>query len=216
MGNDDFLGPIGNASEKYSDSNPVIRLLLQRFLKRLDTELLRLQPTSVLDVGCGEGVVTERFASLLPHASIMGVDADDAVLATDWAVRRQKNLTFQVASGYSLPFRDRTYDVVTAIEVLEHVERPDAVLAEMTRVARRALVVSVPREPAWRIAHFAAGRNIRSFGNTPGHINHWSSAGLAKLVSQNGRIERILRPFPWTAAVVDVSQNSRTGVAIPP
>ena len=90
MSDEDFLGPIGNASEKYSDGNPVTRRLLERFLERLDAALLELAPTSVLDVGCGEGVVTERFAALLPKAEVLGLD--DESLAAEWANRRLDNL----------------------------------------------------------------------------------------------------------------------------
>jgi 2-polyprenyl-3-methyl-5-hydroxy-6-metoxy-1,4-benzoquinol methylase len=204
MSDDDFLGPIGNASEKYSDANPVTRRLLERFLVRLDGALLELEPTALLDVGCGEGVVTERFAALLSHASVLGVDADEVALSADWMRRSRDNLAFQVASGYALPFAEDSYDVVCAIEVLEHVKRPSDVLEEMARVARRALIVSVPREPIWRISHLLAGRNIRSLGDTPGHINHWSSAAFCRLVARYGLVERVWKPFPWTAVVLDV------------
>lgn len=200
----DFLGPIGNASEKYSDSNPVTRRLLERFLTRLDGALSELTPRSILDVGCGEGVVTERFAALFPEAAVLGIDADDASLKADWTRRERDNLAFQVGSGYALALADSSYDVVSAIEVLEHVERPEDVLAEMARVARRAVVVSVPREPIWRVSHLLAGRNVRALGDTPGHINHWSSAAFCRLAGRYGRIERIWKPFPWTAVVLDV------------
>jgi ubiquinone/menaquinone biosynthesis C-methylase UbiE len=208
MIDEDFLGPIGNASKKYSDSNPITRRLLQRFLLRLEGLLAELAPASIVDVGCGEGVVTERFASLLPRATVLGVDADDESLAAEWNHRRRDNLAFQVGSGYSLPFTDGSYDVACAIEVLEHVERPDDVLAEMARVARRAVVVSVPREPVWRISHLLAGRNVRALGNTPGHINHWSAAAFCRLAAQHGSIEQMWKPFPWTAIVLDVRATS--------
>ena len=204
MSDHDFLGPIGNASEKYLDSNPVTRRLLRRFLRQLDDALSGLAPSSILDVGCGEGVVTERFAMLLPHASVLGVDADDEFLAAEWSRRGRGNLAFQVASGYALPFPDDSYDVVSAIEVLEHVDRPHDVLSEMARVARRALIASVPREPIWRISHLLAGRNVRSLGNTPGHINHWSAEEFCRLAADHGLIEHVWRPFPWTAVVLDV------------
>ena len=199
-----FLGPIGNASEKYADSNPVTRHLLERFLRRLDAAVSELHPTSLLDVGCGEGVVTERFAALLPQTSVIGIDADDEALAAEWALRSRDNLAFQIGSGYELPFTDDSYDVACAIEVLEHVERPNDVLVEMCRVARRALILSVPREPAWRISHLLAGRNVADLGNTPGHINHWSAKAFSRFVAPHGKIERYWRPFPWTAIVLDV------------
>jgi len=200
----DFVGPIGNASEKYSGGSPLTRLLLRRFLDQLDLAVLAIQPETLLDVGCGEGVVTDRLAALLPTATVLGVDADDSVLRSHWERRTRDRLRFESGSGYALRFADGAYDVVCAIEVLEHVERPGEMLEEMARVARQSLIVSVPREPLWRLSHLLAGRNLRSLGDTPGHINHWSSKSFSRLVCHYGVIKHLSRPFPWTLAVLDV------------
>jgi ubiquinone/menaquinone biosynthesis C-methylase UbiE len=199
----DFLGPIGNATPKYEAGNPVVRRLLERFLGRVDETAAGLAPRSVLDVGCGEGVVTERLARRLAPASVLGVDADNARLEQEWNERRASNLSFQIGSAYELPFTEGSFDLVCAIEVLEHLERPEDALAEMARVASRALLLSVPNEPSWRISHMLAGKNVRDLGNTPGHINHWSKGAFAQLASQFG-VVRAETAFPWTIAVVEV------------
>jgi ubiquinone/menaquinone biosynthesis C-methylase UbiE len=202
----DFFGPIGNATPKYESSNPVVRLLLNRFLRRVDKAATELRPASVLDVGCGEGVVTERLAQRLAPAKVLGVDADEAGLQEEWRARTASNLSFATGSAYELPFADGSFDLVCAIEVLEHLERPQDALEEMRRVAGRALILSVPNEPGWRISHLLGGRNLRSFGNTPGHINHWSKGSFLRLVSQLGtaRAESV---FPWTLAVVELTDR---------
>src|SRR5439155_21104788 len=110
-----------------------------------------IAPRSVLDVGCGEGVVTERIARDLVGATVVGIDADDARLKREWATRERESLSFQTGSAYSLQFDDDSFDLVCALEVLEHLERPRAALLEMARVGRCALLLSVPREPLWRI-----------------------------------------------------------------
>ena len=74
------------------------------------------------------------------------------------------------------------FDLVLAIEVLEHVPDPAAALRELARVARRDVVLSVPREPIWRAANMARGKYWGDLGNTPGHIQHWSRAGFVRLV----------------------------------
>jgi len=203
---EDFLGPIGNASAKYEASNPVLRHLLSRFLRRVDQAASSLSPASVLDVGCGEGIVTERLARLLAPAQVLGVDAGEAHLAEEWSSRSAGNLSFATGSAYDLPFEQGSFDLVCCIEVLEHLERPRDALAEMRRVAGRALLLSVPNEPSWRISHFLAGRNVRSLGNTPGHINHWSRRAFAELASDYGRLEKIESVFPWTLAVAGVAE----------
>jgi ubiquinone/menaquinone biosynthesis C-methylase UbiE len=200
----DFLGPIGNATAKYEASNPVVRHLLSRFLRRVDEAASNLRPDSVLDVGCGEGVVTERLAQRLAPAKVVGVDADETHLKTEWDRRSAFNLSFATGSAYDLPFADQSFDLVCCIEVLEHLERPADALAEMSRVAGRALLLSVPNEPVWRISHLLAGRDVRRFGDTPGHVNHWSKRAFADLVSGYARLEEVDGVFPWTLAVAGV------------
>ncbi len=206
MTDDDFLGPIGNATAKYEASNPLVRHLLSRFLRRVDEVAASLAPTSVLDVGCGEGVVTERLAKRLAPAKVLGVDANETHLKTEWDTRNASNLSFATGSAYDLPFADGSFDLVCAIEVLEHLERPRDALAEMSRVASKALLLSVPNEPSWRISHMLAGKNVGALGNTPGHINHWSKQAFSELVSGYGRIEKIEGVFPWTLAVAGVQR----------
>jgi SAM-dependent methyltransferase len=211
MINRDFVGPIGNASPKYETANPIQRLLLGRFLRAVDAEAADAAPARVLDVGCGEGIVAERFARLLSEATILGVDADDVRLRIAWERRGLGNLSFATASAYDLPFGEASFDLVCAFEVLEHLERPRDALAEMARVSRQSLLVSVPREPHWQLSHLVAGRNLRRFGDTPGHINHWSRAAFASLISDYGQVTRVRSSFPWTLAAVDVRAQTRRG-----
>lgn len=199
----DFVGPIGNASEKYAERNPLIRALLAGFLQTVDESVAAIRPGSILDVGCGEGIVTERLARLTGVTTV-GVDLGNDYLRAEWADRDAPLLSFRAASAYELPFDDASFECVCALEVLEHLERPLDALAEMRRVAGRALLVSVPREPLWRIAHMLAGRDVRSLGNTPGHINHWSSREFRRCVSAYGRVTAFEQPFPWTVVALDV------------
>jgi 2-polyprenyl-3-methyl-5-hydroxy-6-metoxy-1,4-benzoquinol methylase len=181
----------------------VTRRLLARFLQELDTMVDDLRPSSLLDVGCGEGIVTERLATRTGVTTV-GVDSGDEALQAHWAERERGLLTFASASAYDLPFDAGSFDCVSALEVLEHLERPRDALAEMVRVAARTILVSVPREPAWRIAHVLAGRDLGSLGNTPGHVNHWSARTFTGLVSEYGAVRRVARPFPWTIVALDV------------
>ena len=138
----------------------------------------------------------------LTGVTTVGVDLGDEPLRREWAARQRGLLTFQAASAYELPFDEGSFDCVCALEVLEHLERPRDALAEMARVARTALLLSVPREPVWRVAHLLAGRDVRQFGNTPGHVNHWSSRAFRDLASNYGAVLRAERPFPWTIVLV--------------
>jgi 2-polyprenyl-3-methyl-5-hydroxy-6-metoxy-1,4-benzoquinol methylase len=200
----DLQGPAGNTYDKYGTKNPVARFLVGRFLASVDEAVMELAPQSVLDVGCGEGIVTERIARALPTARVVGLDVGDPALAAEWERRAGGNLEFHAGSAYELPFEDGSFELVTALEVLEHLERPAEALAELRRVASRAIVASVPREPVWRVTNVLSGRYWGALGNTPGHVNHWSKRGFRELVSGAGEVARVRAPFPWTVATVSL------------
>ena len=196
--------PTGNTYDKYGSSNPVVKRLMAGFHEALDELWASADPESVLDVGCGEGVLTVEWADRLGGGRVVGIDLEDQKLEAEWAKRRRPNLEFRAEEATALSFADDEFDMATAIEVLEHVPEPEATVAEMARVARRWLLVSVPREPLWRGLNMARGAYWRSAGNTPGHVNHWSKRSFAALLGRHGIVEEARSPFPWTMLLVRV------------
>jgi 2-polyprenyl-3-methyl-5-hydroxy-6-metoxy-1,4-benzoquinol methylase len=196
--------PTGNTFDKYGSSNPVVKRLMAGFRSALDELWAKAAAESVLDVGCGEGVLTAEWAERLGDGRIVGIDLDDDKLRAEWARRQRSNLEFRAEEATRLSFGDGEFDMATAIEVLEHVPEPEATLAEMARVARRHLLVSVPREPLWRGLNMARGAYLRDLGNTPGHVNHWSKRAFVSLLSRYGAVEEARSPFPWTMLLVRV------------
>ena len=196
--------PTGNTYDKYGSTNPVVRRLMGGFERTLDELFTAATPESVLDVGCGEGVLTTQWADRLDGGRVVGIDLEDEQLATEWEKRRRENLEFQTVDGRELPFADGEFDLVAAIEALEHITDPERTVAEMARVARRHLLVSVPHEPLWRMLNVARGAYVRELGNTPGHVNHWSRRGFAKLLGRHGEVVATRSPFPWTMLLVRV------------
>jgi len=194
--------PTGNTYDKYGSTNPVVKRLMARFDGALDELWQEAAPESALDVGCGEGVLTERFAERLGSGQVVGVDLDDAKLRAEWESRARPNLEFRALAGADLPFSKNEFDIACAIEVLEHVPDPERTLAEMARVARRHVLISVPREPLWRALNMLRGAYVRQLGNTPGHVNHWSRGAFLDFVNRHGQIEAIRSPFPWTMVLV--------------
>jgi 2-polyprenyl-3-methyl-5-hydroxy-6-metoxy-1,4-benzoquinol methylase len=196
----------GNTYDKYGSTNPVVRRLMATFGRTLDGLFMDVRPASVLDVGCGEGVVLERWARRLPASRFVGTDLEDPALQAEWATRSAANVEYRVSRAQEgLPFADGEFALASAIEVLEHVPHPEAVVADMARVARGGhLLVSVPREPLWRGLNLARGAYVRDLGNTPGHVNHWSRRGFVSLLGRHGSVIETRSPFPWTMLLVRV------------
>ena len=194
----------GNTFDKYGSHNPVVKRLMAGFERTLGELFGRAAPRSVLDVGCGEGVLTERWARAL-DGRVVGIDLEDPALRSEWEKRQAPNLEYRIMKAENLPFADGEFDLACAIEVLEHVPDPEHTVAEMARVASAHLLVSVPREPLWRVLNMARGAYLRDRGNTPGHVNHWSSRGFVELLSRHGEVVEARSPFPWTMLLVKVT-----------
>ncbi len=192
----------GNTYDKYGSSNPVVKRLMAGFEAALEELFERAAPSSVLDVGCGEGVLVHQWAQARPQARMVGIDLEEESIQAGWEERRAPNLSYRVMPAENLPFADGEFELASAIEVLEHVPDPEHTLAEMARCASSYLLVSVPREPLWRMLNMARGAYWGALGNTPGHLNHWSRRSFVRLLSAHGEVVEVRSPFPWTMLLV--------------
>jgi len=192
----------GNTYDKYGSANPAVRRLMENFERTLDELFAEADPQSLLDIGCGEAVLTHRWATRLGDKRVVGTDLEDPSIQAHWEARQAPNLEYRIMKAENLPFADSEFDVATAIEVLEHVPDPEHTVAEMARVAERWLLVSVPREPLWRALNLARGTYVKDLGNTPGHLNHWSKRSFVKLLGRHGDVVEARSPLPWTMLLV--------------
>jgi 2-polyprenyl-3-methyl-5-hydroxy-6-metoxy-1,4-benzoquinol methylase len=192
----------GNTYDKYGSSNPLVRRMMAGFERSLEELFARADPRSALDVGCGEGVLVHRWAQSRSAVRFVGIDLQEESIQAGWARHAAPNLEYRVMRAEELPFAQDEFDLVSAIEVLEHVPEPERTLTEMARCAQRHLLVSVPREPLWRALNLARGAYVGTLGNTPGHLNHWSRRSFAELLSRHGEIVELRSPFPWTMLLV--------------
>ena len=185
--------PGGNIYDKYGSGNPITKYLMAGFFAALD-ESLPDQVETVLEVGVGEGEVLHRLVGRFNPRLAVGIDLPGGRLRPHWIDRDLRGLE---ASGESLPFADKSFDLVVGLEMLEHVTNPERVLGEIVRVAAGRVVLSVPREPLWRLMNMGRFTYLSAWGNTPGHIHHWSSKQFTELVSGYLSVTQVRRPLPW-------------------
>jgi 2-polyprenyl-3-methyl-5-hydroxy-6-metoxy-1,4-benzoquinol methylase len=189
---------VGNIENKESLKNPIARLLVNRFDKTLIDLLQYCEPKSLHEVGCGEGRLTRLFATHYPDIPIRASDIGREL------IRRLRsnslpNVDYVLKSAYNLTLKEDNADVIVCCEVLEHLEKPIEALRILKALNANRYVFSVPREPLWRILNVFRGKYLRTFGNTPGHINHWSKNSFLALLSKtNFMIDMARFPLPWT------------------
>ena len=90
--------------------------------------------TKVLDVGCGAGFLSNDLARNGLH--VTGVDLSGERLKVAKKYDETKSVHYQIADAYKLPFPDQSFDVLTAMDFLEHVEDPKLVIKEFSRVLK--------------------------------------------------------------------------------
>jgi SAM-dependent methyltransferase len=142
-----WASPIG--SMLYDRAQIMARRLMTAF--QHPTEWLDIPPGgTALDVGSGPGNVTASLARAAgPEGLALGVDISEPMLARAVRAQAGPQVGFLRADAQRLPFRDRTFDAVLSIAMLQLIPKPSAALAEMARVlrpgARMAVMVPTAR-----------------------------------------------------------------------
>ena len=179
---------------KYTSSNAVVQFLNRVYLRNITGLVHKAAPLRLLDVGCGEGVVLRHLDRHLHGVSVVGLDIDGTGLRVAQA---QNSVSLVQGSVYALPFASASFDLVLCCEVLEHVEQPDAALAELARVSSSRVLLSVPNEPIWRLSNMARLKYLRHFGNTMGHIQHWTRWAFLRLVRRHLDVTEVRTWLPF-------------------
>ncbi len=196
--------PEGNYYDKYNTKNPIARKMMKGYFDALDSLLnvIRDDVHSVLEAGCGEGEVSfhvyDYFAGSVKQEAF---DISEKVI--EGALKRNPGIDFFSGNIYEVD-RGGDHELVLCCEVLEHMEEPEKVIERLLMHTSKYLIVSVPHEPVWRILNMARGKYLRDLGNTPGHIQHWTSAGFRKMfVGYDCRIVAVRKPLPWTMLLIE-------------
>jgi 2-polyprenyl-3-methyl-5-hydroxy-6-metoxy-1,4-benzoquinol methylase len=189
----------GNYYNKYETTNPIGSFLVGRFLKTIVSFAERCDASTVHEVGCGEGMLSSYVYANLKHKPrrFSASDISESIIDEARSSPQNAGIKFIVRSIYDLS-QDESSDLIICCEVLEHLKNPKGALQKLGEIAKERIILSVPREPIWRMLNLCRLKYISDLGNTPGHIQHWSSTSLLRLINQFFSIEDIAKPLPWT------------------
>ncbi len=199
-----LLDAAGEDEAKYSSRNVVVRRLIDRLLNEVRSASGSTDGTWI-DVGIGEGLALSAMGA--GARLLVGVEYRHDKLAT--ALERLPELRGVRADAGMLPFPSGGGDVVTCLEVLEHLVEPERAVAELARVCQGHCVVSVPWEPFFRLGNLCRGKDVGRFGNNREHVQQFRPSTLRRLLREHFETVEVKGCFPWLVAVArpDVSRG---------
>jgi SAM-dependent methyltransferase len=110
------------------------RFVYGRRVQVLSRHFAEMIPTdaSVLDVGCGDGLIAKLILERRPDLAISGIDV---------ALRPKPHIPVKTFDGSTIPYPDKSFDIVSFVDVLHHTEDPRVLLKEACRVARKTILI---------------------------------------------------------------------------
>ncbi len=187
----------GHYFNKHASKNIIYRFLVYQYKVSLQKTVNNIypKPSIALEIGSGEGSIISYTKDTLPNTILFGSDIDQRIIKLS-----SLNLPYAnwfVCEGSLIPFKSNIFDLVIVCEVFEHVYNPDVVLIEIARVTNSWMYATIPNEPWWRVLNMIRLKYINSWGNTPGHVNHWDFRGFKNFIEQHFIIQEINNVFPW-------------------
>jgi len=163
---------------------------------------------TVLDVGCGTGVVLSEMQRRNIGSEHIGIDVEASKEHVDPQAR---NLTLREYDGKTLPFRDNSFDLAYASHVVEHVLHPRMFPQEMSRVAKKVIYVEVHCETHIRRTHRSIQRSLDI-----GHINCHTPETFLVLLQTSGLEVMAFEIFDHSFEIYQFLCNSyiRAGVTM--
>lgn len=198
---------VGTSGDKHTSTNPVARLLIRNFDNQIRHFLRVARPRHLLEIGCGEGHITRIILSET-DAQVHATDISESLVSELRSSTPSQRLSVEAVSIEALAIREG-FDTVVCCEVLEHIKDPEAGLRRLVQLQASHYILSVPREPLFRTMNFVRGAYLKDFGNSPGHIHHWSTGSFVRMVSRHFHVKEVRQPVPWTALLCTPQTQGR-------
>jgi len=190
---------------KYQSSNPIVKAMMSSFLNDFNFLLNYTSPKKIIELGAGEGYLSRLIAQKFPNSHLTTSDINKS----EYESRKNnlsdlKNVTLETVDAKNIKHPDNSFDLVICCEVLEHIPIPQKALKEIFRVSSKYTLLSVPNEPIFHLLNLLRGKYVKTFGNCPDHINHWSKNSFVDLILKSGfKIKEIKTPFPWIMLLIE-------------
>jgi len=164
-----------------------------------------LKPTSLLEVGAGDGAILRCLSEKRFCASMSALEVSPSGASVIKSQQIPGLVSCEVFNGYELPFEDDRFDLVVLSHVLEHVEFERALLREIRRVSARS-VIEIPMDFT-----ALADEDYHFLGPSYGHINAHSPASLRFLLFTEGLIvkDHLLGRYSPQLQEYDFFENGR-------
>jgi SAM-dependent methyltransferase len=187
---------------RYTHPSRLYRWHLRRFHDRIADWIACTKARTVLEVGCGEGYVLAHLSDRLPGCQFVGCDVRPEALKYASRICPAERVLLLEGTAYQLPLADVSFELVLATEVLEHLQRPDAALAELQRVSARWVLVTVPLEPIFEaLNRLGLWMGIAA---PAGHVHFWGPAAFRRWMRSHLHRVRFGYEFLYQMALGEV------------
>jgi SAM-dependent methyltransferase len=175
--------------KKYYEGNKTYITHTDTRLNKIIQLVVDLHPNHILDIGCGDGYLTNLLSDRLPQAEVFGID----VYPKDKSFKG-KYKKGDITEG--LPYSANEFDCIILGEVIEHVPNPDFVLHEIHRTLKKngVLIISTPNLVSW------ANRILVPLGIQPLFTETSSETVLGRLhpvLGQGSKVQGHLKIFTF-------------------
>lgn len=185
---------------KYENNSFIAKYLVDGYFKAVKNLISKVNISTAHEIGAGEGFSTMRLKHMVNH--LTASEYVEALLTKT----KDNNPDIEITqeSVYDVKLDDESVDLIFLLEVLEHLDHPEVALAEIKRGTNKYLILGVPKEPLWRFLNMCRFKYLKHFGNTPGHINHWSKKGIVNFIEKHfGNVIAVESPLPWTIILAE-------------